>query len=60
MPTKHIDDAAWRMVEQQVVKAVTESQSGIKDTKLMNYALVKGLKSLNSQDYYKLAGKVNA
>ncbi len=57
MPTKHIDDTAWRLVETEVVKAVTESQSGIKDTKLMNYALMKGLKSLNREDYYKLAGK---
>ncbi len=57
MPTKHIDDVAWRMVEKQVVKAVTESQTGIKDTKLMNYALIKGLKSLNVDDYYSMAGK---
>lgn len=57
MPTKHIDDTAWRLVETEVVKAVTESQAGIKDTKLMNYALIKGLKSLNTEDYYKLAGK---
>ena len=57
MPTKHIDDKAWRLVETEVVKAVTKSQTGIKDTKLMNYALVKGLKSLTNEDYYRLAGK---
>jgi len=57
MPTKHIDDVAWRLVEQQVVKAVTESQTGIKDTKLMNYALIKGLKSLTKEDYMELAKK---
>ena len=57
MPTKHVDDLAWRLVEKEVVKAVTKSQTGIKDTKLMNYALVKGLKSLNEEDYFKMAGK---
>ena len=57
MPTKHIDEVAWRLVEQQVVKAVTESQTGIKDTKLMNYALIKGLKSLNKEDYMEMAKK---
>lgn len=55
MPTKHIDDTAWKLVEKQVVKAVIETKVGIKDTKLMNYALIKGLKSLDEEDFRKLA-----
>ncbi len=57
MPTKHIDDVAWRLVEKEVVKAVIEAKAGIKDTRLMNYALMKGLKSLDDEDYMKMAGK---
>lgn len=57
MPTKHIDDATWREVEKQLVKAVTSTQSSIKDTKLMNYALAKGLKSLDESDYKQIANK---
>lgn len=59
MPTKHIDDKAWRLVEKEVVKAVTSSQTGIKDTKLMNYALIKGLKALEKEDYLIMAGKLS-
>jgi len=32
-------------------------QKGIKDTKLMNYALIKGLKSLTKEDYMEMAKK---
>jgi len=59
MPTKHIDDVAWRLTEKQTVKAVMTTEKGIKDTKVLNYALLKGLKSLNEDDFYNMAKDKN-
>ncbi len=35
MPTKHIDDATWRKVEKETVKAVIHLQASVKDTEVL-------------------------
>ncbi len=57
MPTKHIDEKAWKIIEHEVVKAVIATKKGIKETQILNYALIKGLKNLNEEDYENIANK---
>lgn len=51
MPSKHIPDSTWRMVEKETVKAVVESQEYIKDTEVLNILILKGLKEIKPEDY---------
>lgn len=51
MPTKHIDDATWRKVEKEVVKAVVATKKGFKDSEIIKILLNKGLDEITEQDY---------
>lgn len=57
MPTKHIDDATWRKVEKETVKAVVTTQRSIKDTEILKILINKGLENITEDDYKKLVGK---
>jgi len=57
MATKHLPDTTWRRVEQEAVKAVTVTKTGIKDTEMLNYLILKGLNSITEEDYWELAKK---
>jgi hypothetical protein len=59
MATKHIPDTTWRKVEQEAVKAVIATKTGIKDTDLLNYLILKGIKDLKEDDYWELAKNKN-
>lgn len=59
MATKHIPDTTWRKVEQEAVKAVIATKTGIKDTDLLNYLILKGIKDLTEDDYWELAKNKN-
>lgn len=57
MPTKHIDEETWKKVERETVKAVIETQKSIKDTEMLRFLILKGLKYIEKEDYEKLAEK---
>lgn len=53
MPTKHIPDTTWRLVEKEMVKAVVELQIPMKDTEVLNILILKGLKEISIEDFKK-------
>ncbi|EBU3703942.1 hypothetical protein B9U77_26410 [Salmonella enterica] len=53
MPTKHINDVQWRKIEKETVRAVTTLGIPIKDTKMLEWIIEKGLKSITEDDYRK-------
>lgn len=57
MPTKHIDDTTWKAVERETVKAVTATQSAIKDSEVLKLLILIGIENVTDDDYKKLAGK---
>lgn len=59
MATKHIPDGIWRKVEQEAVKAVITTRTGIKDTDVHNYLLLKYIDTLTEDDFWEMAKKKN-
>jgi hypothetical protein len=51
MPTKHINDSTWRLVEKETVKAVVTLQKSVKDTEVLNWLILKGLETITEKDY---------
>ncbi|HGN0302650.1 MAG: hypothetical protein ACLTQE_14460 [Proteus mirabilis] len=51
MPTKHINDNTWRLVEKETVKAVIELKVPVKDTEVLEWLIRKGLESMTEEDY---------
>lgn len=51
MPTKHIDDATWRKVETETVKAVVATKTSLKDTEVLKLLIMKGLQEIKEEDY---------
>ena len=54
MPTKHINDVQWRKIEKETVKAVTMLALPVKDTKVLEWIITKGLESITEDDYKKI------
>lgn len=59
MPTKHIDDATWRKVEKEVVKAVIATKKGFKDAEIIKILLNKGIEEITEDDYIKYSNTKN-
>ncbi|MCY1541506.1 hypothetical protein D9M68_772020 [compost metagenome] len=57
MPTKHIDDATWRKVEKETVKAVVQLQASVKDTEVLRWLILKGLEEMTPEDYQRFHKK---
>lgn len=57
MPTKHIDDATWRKVESETVKAVTTTRAALKDTEVLKILILKGLQNVTEDDYIEFLKK---
>ncbi|AXH73834.1 MAG: repressor [Inoviridae sp.] len=57
MPTKHIDDATWRKVESETVKAVTTPRAALKDTEVLKILILKGLQNVTEGDYIEFLKK---
>jgi hypothetical protein len=51
MPTKHIDEQVWRLVEKKTVEAVVETKISIKPTEMLKWLILKGLENINEDDY---------
>ncbi|MFV0594406.1 hypothetical protein [Shewanella sp.] len=54
MPTKHINDTTWRLVEKETVRAVLETREPVKDTDVLNWLILRGLKDIDKADYKEL------
>ena len=50
MPSKFITSTAWTEIERMTIKCVKELDIVIKDTEMLNYVVVKGLKELTVAD----------
>ncbi|EAM7055450.1 hypothetical protein E3H06_01600 [Salmonella enterica] len=59
MPTKHINDVQWRKIEKETVRAVTTLGIPVKDTKMLEWIIEKGLKSITEDDYRKFLDTPN-
>lgn len=57
MPTKHIDEETWKKVERETVKAVIETHTSIKDTEMLRFLILKGIKHIEPEDYKILANQ---
>ncbi|MEC4724000.1 hypothetical protein HWQ46_00340 [Shewanella sp. D64] len=57
MPTKHVDDATWRKVEKETVKAVVAAQSSIRETEILRLLILKGLEHIKEDDYKNYANR---
>lgn len=55
MPTKHIDDKAWRKIQDLTVKVVIATQKPIKETDILHYVLKKGLEEVTVEELKSLA-----
>lgn len=51
MPSKHIDDATWRKIESETVKAVIATRTSLKDTEVLKILILKGLEEIKPDDY---------
>lgn len=60
MPTKHINDVQWRKIEKETVKAVTMLALPVKDTKVLEWIITKGLESITEDDYKKFGAELRA
>lgn len=60
MPTKHIDDATWRKVESETVKAVVATKTSLKDTEVLKLLILKGLQEIGEADYIAYINKKKA
>ncbi|WP_227657296.1 hypothetical protein [Citrobacter koseri] len=53
MPTKHINDVQWRKIEKETVRAVSTLAVPVKDTKMLEWIIAKGLETITEDDYRK-------
>lgn len=57
MPAKHIDDETWRKVEKETLRAIQEDGVVYKETQILKALILKGLESIDSEDYERLTRK---
>ncbi|MGH8645752.1 MAG: hypothetical protein ACREX4_15340 [Gammaproteobacteria bacterium] len=55
MPTKHIDDETWRLIEKKAVKATIATNKSIKETEMLRWLILKGLEEITEDDFEKMA-----
>lgn len=60
MPTKHINDVLWRKIEIETVRAVTKLAIPVKDTKMLEWIIAKGLETITEEDYRRFTSADNA
>ncbi|EBZ0384717.1 hypothetical protein D5Y30_06475 [Salmonella enterica subsp. enterica serovar Oranienburg] len=59
MTTKHINDVIYRKVEKETVKVVGLLSKPVKDTKVLEWLIRKGLETITEDDYYAYAREKN-
>lgn len=60
MPSKHINDAQWRKIEKETVRAVTLLAIPVKDTKMLEWVITKGLENITEDDYRKFSTEMRS
>ncbi len=50
MPSKHIEANLWRKVEKKTVEAVISTKQSIKDTTMLKWLIMIGLKEIKERD----------
>ena len=51
MPTKHVDDETWNMVEKKTMKAIFKLKKPIKETEMLKWLILKGLSEIKDDDF---------
>ncbi|ECE6626366.1 TPA: hypothetical protein ACW45H_005702 [Salmonella enterica subsp. enterica serovar Newport] len=59
MTTKHINDELYRKVEKETVKVVGMLTKPVKDTKVLEWLIRKGLETITEDDYYRFSREKN-
>jgi len=54
MPSKHIPDSTWKLVEKETVKAVGLTNRPIKDTDALNFLIIMGINYTTDKDWQSL------
>lgn len=57
MPSKHVNDDTWRLVEKETVKAIKELEKAVPETKVMDFLIRKGIEAVEVEDYRELIDK---
>ena len=55
MPSKHIDEKAWKKIQELTVKTVIATQRPIKETDVLHYAIKRGLEGITIEELKGLA-----
>jgi hypothetical protein len=55
MPSKHIDEKAWKKIQDLTVKTVIATQRPIKETDVLQYVIKKGLEEVKLEELKNLA-----
>ncbi|MGV6989199.1 hypothetical protein ACWA5Z_09990 [Testudinibacter sp. P80/BLE/0925] len=50
MPTKYVNEALWKKIEEMTISTVIRTQSMIKETEILHAILAKGLESVSESD----------
>lgn len=59
MPSKHINEETWKMVQDEHVKCVTKTGLSIKDTQVLKAVIQKGLRTIKKEDYINMMKEKN-
>lgn len=54
MPSKHIDEKTWKMIQDEHVKSVTETGLSIKDTQVLKAVILIGLSTIRKENYIEM------
>ena len=54
MPSKHIDEKTWKMIQDEHVKSVTETGLSIKDTQVLKAVILIGLSTIRKENYIEI------
>lgn len=54
MPSKHIDEKAWKKIQDLTVKTVIATQRPIRETDILHYLINKGLEEAKMEELKEL------
>lgn len=57
MPSKHIDEMTWRKVEKETLRAIKEVEIYFKETDVLKMLILKGLETIEDEDYIEMGKK---
>lgn len=57
MPSKHVDDKTWRLIEVETLKVIKTTNKVFKETDILKALILKGLEVVEPEDYEQLLTK---